>query len=133
MNTDETHLNQLAIAHYAVGGFMALFACFPLIHLGLGLAMIMGGGETFLDQSGEAPPELVGWIFFIIGLLCFLFGQAVSISVIISGRFLKRRKHYLFSFILACIACTFVPFGTVLGVFTILVLSRESVKEIYGR
>jgi len=34
--------------------------------------------------------------------------------------------------VLACIACAFMPFGTVLGIFTIIVLSRESVKEIYG-
>jgi hypothetical protein len=53
-----------------------------------------------------------------VGLLFFALGQALSISVIVSGRFLKQRKHYMFSFIMACLACAAFPFGTILGVFT---------------
>jgi hypothetical protein len=34
---------------------------------------------------------------------------------------------------MACIQCAFFPFGIVLGVFTIIVLSRESVKGVFGR
>lgn len=57
---------------------------------------------------------------------------SIAFSIILSGRFLQQRKHYWFSFVLACIACAFMPFGTVLGVFTIIVLSRDSVKAFYG-
>jgi hypothetical protein len=32
MAEDESYLNGLAIGHYVVGGIMALFARFPLIH-----------------------------------------------------------------------------------------------------
>jgi hypothetical protein len=131
MNEDESHLNSLAIAHYAVGGFMVLFSCLPLIHMFIGLAVIFGG-EGMVDDQGQPAPEWFGWLFFSIGLAGFLIGQAISICVIVSGRFLRRRKNYWFSFVLACIACAFMPFGTVLGIFTIIVLSRESVKEIYG-
>ncbi len=109
---------------------MAVFACLPLIHLGVGAAVLMGMEMT--DDSGQPAPMWFGWLFFIIGLAGFLVGQAISVSVILSGRFLKQRKHYWFSFVLACIACTFMPFGTVLGVLTIIVLSRDSVKALYG-
>jgi len=34
---------------------------------------------------------------------------------------------------MAGVECMFMPFGTVLGVFTIIVLMRPSVKEIFGR
>jgi hypothetical protein len=33
---------------------------------------------------------------------------------------------------MAGVACMFMPFGTVLGVFTIVVLLRDSVKELFG-
>lgn len=36
----------------------------------------------------------------------------------------------MFCLIMAGIACLFMPFGTVLGVFTIVVLTRESVREM---
>jgi hypothetical protein len=32
----------------------------------------------------------------------------------------------------ACVSCVFMPIGTILGVFTILVLSRPSVKSAFG-
>jgi hypothetical protein len=33
---------------------------------------------------------------------------------------------------IAGIECIFIPFGTVLGVFTIIVLMRPTVKELFG-
>lgn len=131
MNQDESHLNGLTIGHYVVGGLAALFACLPLIHMFIGLAVLFGG-EGMMDDRGNPAPEWFGWLFFLIGLVAFLIGQVIAVSIILSGRFLKQRKHYWFSFVLACIACAFMPFGTVLGIFTILVLSRDSVKTLYG-
>jgi hypothetical protein len=130
MNEDESHLNALAISHYVVGGLAALFACFPLIHLGVGLAFILGV-EGMVDEQGQPPPDWFGWIFFLMGLAAFLIGQAVAVSIILSGRFLKQRRRYMFSFVVACVACLFMPVGTILGIFTIIVLSRQSVKELY--
>ena len=136
MTEDESHLDSLAIAHYVIGGLMALFACFPLFHMFIGLSIALGIGEMgqALDEAeGSGPPAFFGWFFFGMGFMCFLLGQATAISVMLSGRFIKQRKNYLFTFILACVACMFVPIGTILGVFTIIVLSRESVKTLYGR
>jgi len=141
-NQDDSHLNTLAIIHYIMGGFMALFACIPLVHFFLGLSILLGWGNmqgAMVEQNaGQStsppfPPELFAWLFFGMGLLFFLVGQAISIAVVVSGRFLHQRKNYLFSFIMACILCTFMPFGTALGIFTIIVLSRDSVKTLYGR
>jgi hypothetical protein len=50
-----------------------------------------------------------------------------------AGIFLGRRKHYTFCLVMGCIECVFFPFGTALGVFTILVLVRESVKQLFGK
>lgn len=131
MNEDESHLNALAISHYVVGGLAALFACFPMIHASVGLALILGA-ESMMDDQAQPPPDWFGWFFFLMGLAAFLIGQAFAVSIILSGRYLKQRRRYMFSFVVACIACVFMPFGTVLGVFTIIVLSRKSVKELYG-
>lgn len=132
MNEDEQHLNGLAIAHYVVGGLMVLFACIPLLHMGIGLAMVTGS-DGMPQELGQPVPSWFGWLFFLMGLSVFVLGQAVAVSIIVSGRFLKQRRNYWFSFVLACIACTFMPVGTVLGVFTIIVLSRDSVKALYYR
>jgi hypothetical protein len=43
-----------------------------------------------------------------------------------------KHTRYWFALTMACIECLFIPFGTILGVFTIIVLSRESVKELFA-
>ena len=67
-----------------------------------------------------------------VGSLLFLLGIAMPICILIAGRCLSRHKHYAFALVIACIECLFIPFGTILGVFTIIVLSRESVKELFA-
>ncbi len=39
----------------------------------------------------------------------------------------------MFCLVMACVACLFMPFGTVLGVFTIIVLARPSVQTLFSR
>jgi len=131
MSEDNEHLKLLSIFHYVVGGIGSLFACVPLIHMGLGFMFIIAP-EQITQNSCESPPEFVGWLFFIMGLVFFLLGQSIAVAIIISGRFIAKRKNYLYSFVVGCIECAFFPFGTVLGVFTIMILSRESVKETYN-
>ena len=132
MNQDESQLNALAIAHYVVGGVMVLVSCIPLIHVLIGSVFIWGWCGNFPETSNP-PPPFFGWIFFVLGIVAFVLAQVTSILVILSGRFLMKRKRYIFSFIMACLACFFVPLGTLLGIFTIIVLSRDSVKQLYER
>ena len=130
-SNDAEHLKLLATFHYVVGGLGALFACFPLIHVFLGLMMILQPG-FMAGKEGSAPPPFVGFLFAGIGITFVLLGWAAAICTIISGRMLARRRHRVFSFVIAVLLCMFMPFGTVLGIFTIIVLSRESVRRLYG-
>jgi hypothetical protein len=129
MSTDEEHLRLLAIFHFIVGGFTALFACFPLIHLVLGISLLVTTGHS--SGSEDAPPAMVGWLFIALGSVFFLVGQSLAICILLAGRFLARRTRYTFAFVVACVECVFMPFGTILGVFTILLLSKENVKQLF--
>ena len=130
-NHDVDHLKLLAIFHYVVGGLGAIFACFPLIHVFLGIMMI--ANPSFMaGKDGSAPPAFVGILFAGMGIVFVLIGWAAAACTIISGRMLARRRHRMFSFVIAALLCMFMPFGTVLGIFTIIVLSRESVRRLYG-
>jgi hypothetical protein len=61
---DAEHLKLLSIFHYVVAAMMALFGCFPIIHLAVGLAMVSG---KLGHAKGDEPfPALVGWAFMLI-------------------------------------------------------------------
>ena len=132
MNHDKEHLRLLAIFHYVVAGLAALFSFFALLYTTVGAIFIFAARHGTPKPGEELPPEFLGWIFVVLGLLLFLLGVAMAICILIAGRCLSRRKHYTFALVMACIECLFIPFGTILGVFTIIALSRESVKELFA-
>ena len=129
-NPDNEHLKLLCIFHYVVSGMAALFACIPIIHLVLGLFFILAP-EKF-GHGSQQPPAWIGWFFVVFASVLILVGWTLAVLVLMAGRFITRRKHYMFCFVMACVECIFMPFGTVLGVFTILVLNRASVKELFA-
>ncbi len=128
MDDDIRQLDLLATFHYVVAGIIALFGCFPIIHLVVGIGILMG---SFGDQKG-GPPIWFGFAFIAIALLLILMMWAMAIAVWLAGNRLKSRTNYMYCLVVAAIACTFVPFGTVLGVFTIIVLMRPTVKALFG-
>jgi hypothetical protein len=128
---DEEHLRLLSIFHYIVGGLCALFSLFPLLYTAMGSFFIYLARHGTQRPGQDAPPEIVGWFFVGIGSAFFLIGLAIAIGIVMAGRALAKRRRYWFAFIVACIECLFMPFGTILGVFTIIVLSREAVKQMF--
>lgn len=131
MEDDLKHLKLLSIFHYVVGGLAALFSCMFLIHLFIGLSVLISP-ESFSGENGAAPPQIFGYIFTFVGGFSFIFGIIFSCFIVYSGKLLKSKRKRMFSFVMACVECIFMPFGTILGVFTIIVLSKESVKRLYG-
>jgi hypothetical protein len=132
MNQDKEHLRLLAIFHYVVAGLAALFSFFPLLYTTVGAIFIFAARHGTPKPGEEPPPEFIGWIFAIVGSFLFLLGVAIAICILIAGRSLAKRTCYWFALVVACIECLFIPFGTILGVFTIVVLSRESVKALFS-
>jgi hypothetical protein len=132
MNQDREHLRLLAIFHYVVAGLAVLFSFFPLLYTTIGAIFIFAARHGTARPGEELPPEFLGWIFAVIGSVLFLIGLAMAICILIAGRSLAHCKRYSFALVMACIECVFVPFGTILGVFTIVVLSRESVRVLFS-
>jgi hypothetical protein len=132
MNPDEEQLQLLAIFHYVVAGLAALFSFFPLLYTTVGAIFIFAARHGTAKPGEDLPPEFLGWIFAVLGSLLFLIGIAMAICILIAGRSLALRKRYLFVLVMACVECLFIPFGTILGVFTIVVLSRESVRGLFS-
>ena len=124
MNQDEQQLKLLSIFHYVVGGMLAFFSCMPLLHFFIGLAMLTGA----IDDA----PSIIGLLFVVISTMFIAFGWILAICLIVAGINLAKRKRYMFCLVIAAIGCIFMPFGTVLGIFTIIVLMRPSVKELFS-
>lgn len=127
VNQDEKNLNLLSVFHYVVGGLTALFSCMFLIHVAMGIAMLTGVFEV-----EDAPPRIFAWLFILFPSAFILAGWTLSGFIIAAGRRLKRRTSHTFCLVVAGVECILMPFGTVLGVFTIVVLMKDSVRELFS-
>ncbi|HIE5094630.1 TPA: hypothetical protein ACXNC8_000634 [Stenotrophomonas maltophilia] len=130
---DADHLRTLSIAHYVVGGLIALFSLIFILHIVLGIAALTGnlpmksGGQP----SSPAEQRLFGWMFTIIGCAIVFGGVTLGAFVAYAGRCLARRRRHLLCLIVAGLACLFAPVGTVLGVFSLVTLLRPQVKAAF--
>jgi hypothetical protein len=128
---DEEHLRLLSIFHYVFGGLVAVGATIPIIHVIIGVVIAVSA--SFDRGHGGGPPVWLGLLIAIIGGALVLGGWTVAGLMLYAGRCLWRRTRYVFCLVVAAISCLFVPLGTVLGVFTIIVLNRPSVKTLFAQ
>jgi hypothetical protein len=148
-STDLSHLRTLSICHYVWGGLTMLFSCICIIYIVMGIWLARGGpanatwttstttnsGVTFstpvITQQSPPPPPAFGYMIAAMGGCAVIFGWALGTLTIISGRRLAHQRSRIFSMVMAGINCIYFPLGTLLGIFTIVVLARDSVKQLY--
>ena len=129
-NEDEQYLRLLSIFHYVVGGLTALVACIPIFHFTIGIGMIIA---SFAEPRETGLMVLPGLLFTLIAGGIMLFGWTFALGIALTGYFLSARRNYMFCLVMAGVETIFTPFGTVLGVFTIILLMRPSVKMLFRR
>jgi hypothetical protein len=129
-NQDDEHLRLISIFHYVVAGLAVLGIGFLALHYTL-MSTVFDNPEMWKDQKGGPPPaELFAafkWFYLVFGV-CLVLG---CVANLLSARFIQRRRYRTFSLLVAGINCAQFPFGTALGVFTFIVLLRDSVRERY--
>ena len=124
---DLKQLELLATFHYVLGGVVALISCIPLIHITIGLCIFIGA------LIAGSPLALLVLPFILGGTFLVVLGWSLATCLFLAGRHLNRRTCYRFCFVVACAECISVPFGTILGIFTIIALSKDSVKAAFNQ
>ena len=131
VNKDLEHLKILSICFYVLSGLTLLPVLFGVLYIVLGVFFgIALSAEP--HRAGEPPPAIFGGFFVVFGLIFALVFGAIGILALKAGLNLSKRKSYTFCFVVACLVCLWMPLGTILGVFTIIVLTRDSVKAIFA-
>jgi hypothetical protein len=122
MGNLKSNLRALAICYRIVGGFMAL------------IVSVFAVLELYRPGSGAAVAGLVtGWKMWILPLLVpVVIGAIVTVVLLEVASSLENRERRVFCLVVAWLICAFFPLGTVLGVFTILLLSRAEAERAFS-
>lgn len=138
LQQSENNLKILRVFHYVYAGLTLLGLVFLVIHY-LFMNSIMSAMPTeFPDVEGGGPapemPDMEGMLgmfvwFYVFGALICL---AVGIGNVISANFLGKKQSKIFSMVVAGVNCLNIPLGTILGVFTFVVLMKPATQVLYG-
>jgi hypothetical protein len=129
VNQDQEHLRLLSIFHYVMAGFACLLPLFSLIYIGMGAMMLSG---KMPSSPASAHGDMIsGWIFISLGSVFFVMGVLGAILNFLAGRALAKRERRTLCLVVACLNCLHMPLGTLLGVFTLVVLGRPTVKSLF--
>jgi hypothetical protein len=136
---DREHLNLLSIFYYITAGLYFLGTVFLFFYFSFINSFIIEHNNfhqmsnaifTGYYNSNKMPMEfynIFALIFYFIGGLMIL----NAILNLLTGVFIRQRKHRIFCVVIGALNCLHVPVGTAIGAFTIVILSRDSVKKIF--
>lgn len=128
---DDEHLKMLSVFHYVVAGLAVLGIAFLFFHFALMSTIFLAVANSDSGKSSSRPPPGLFAVMLVFYLIFGCVFAAAAILNFLSARYLKRRIHRDLSLITAGLNCLQIPFGTVLGVFTFIVLMRPSVRQQY--
>ncbi len=139
----ESHLHLLSVFHFVMGGFYSLGIGFIALHFFI-MRVVMTmppplmhsstsppPGISTTPPSAFMPPEIMN-IMIVFYIVMGLIIAGLATGNILAGVWLRKRIQHTMTFVVAAINCFFFPFGTALGVFTIIVLQRATVKMTYA-
>jgi hypothetical protein len=132
-HVNKDHLNLLSIFYFVIGG-LSLLGAFILLIYCIVLGAIFSNEQVQSSIQSEAP--VVNTVFSVISIVLiviFIFVLTVGILQIIAGFRLRQRRNRMFIIVMGVLALLSFPLGTALGIFTIIVLTRLSVVEMFQK
>jgi len=130
---DAEHLLLLGIFHcifaaLGLAGIGFLFVYYNMMHA------IFDNPEIWKNGKNASPPpkEFFTYADYFLRIAAG-YSAFSSVTHLLSGICLLRKKLRILSLVVAGFNCIQIPFGTILGIFTLVVLSRDSVREMYER
>jgi dipeptide/tripeptide permease len=123
----------LQIGHWVAFGLSCAGLLFLVIHyivMKTMFQMVANQPGAPTGKGSNPFEELQGMLLIGYGLAAaiFLFGGVCNF---LTARAIKQRKNRVLCFITAGYNCLHMPLGTILGVFTFIVLSRSSVRCLF--
>ena len=124
---EEDKLTLLGNLHYILAALTAFVACFPVLYFIIGVVMLGTG-----LNGGEEMPRIFALAFIILSAILVVAGWIFAVVIFIAGLRLKQRRSYSFCLVVSFLICLIIPLGTVLGIFTIIELTKEPVKAQFS-
>jgi hypothetical protein len=129
MSKDKNDLKVLAFFYFLLAGLLLLVALGCLVYFVIGVALLMD--PDFHKSSAIGLGNAFGAVIAVVFLFLFLVSGTYAVLCFLAARKMRRRVNRDFSVTVAALICILFPVGTLLGVFSLRILNRPSMLELY--
>lgn len=125
------NLELLSIFHYALAALIYLKGAAAFIFIGIGTIAVAG-------ILSESPDDMfiglfvIGLIFYVGPIIFMCLMWTFATMVLLAGRRMARRTNLTFCQVIGGLECLCLPLGTILGIFTLIALTKPETKETFS-
>lgn len=112
------HLQMLSGGYYMVGLFFGITGAI---------------GAFVLRRLANDPNFEWHNVLLSLAVFLFVFYVGLAIALIVAGHSLAMHRHYVYCLVMACFLLLNGALGIALGILTLMVLMRDSVRELFRR
>lgn len=124
---DAEHLKLLRWGYIVSAVMTGLFSIFGLFYAGMAFLIT----SLPVKEGQDAPPEQIAWLFGGVGMTMTIVMLVLMAAKLKVAKALRERRSRTLCYVVAVITLFGIPYGTLLGVLTLLVLSRPSVARSF--
>ncbi len=126
-NTVKHNLDTYKILYLIKGILTLVFSLFFMVYIGMGVFI----GAAIEADPTEDLPFNPGIIFSIIGTIGMFICIVIGVLTLLASKYIKERRNYRFIFAIAIINCLTGILGILLGVFTLIEISKPEIKALF--
>jgi len=130
IDRDAEHLRLLKLCYYILAGVTALYSLFPMVFLLFG--SLIYSGAIPMQAGPQVNPRAFASVFFGIGIAGLVLGFGSALLALLAALSLRDHRRRTFCIVVAASSCLYIPWSTLIGVSTIVVLNRPTVKALFG-
>jgi hypothetical protein len=123
-------LRLLSVGYYIQAGIAAFYTLIVLgyfVFLGAMLSIASANNDT----GQNIPPAFLTLMSTVLAII-LLFACLYTVALFLAAQWLRRSRNMLFIQVVAALSCLAIPYGTLLGIFTFMVLLRPSAKLFFS-
>lgn len=123
---DADQLRLIALLSQIYGWLAFVLSGFFLLYIIFAITVTSQPG--FFGSPNSAPPFFFRTFILVFGLIGLGLGWLNAGLSLYAGKCLRERRNWNWVMVASCLHCLNMPLGTALGVFTIIVINRPSVR-----
>jgi hypothetical protein len=127
---DVVTLKNLGIGFYVIGGLMAFSSILSIVYMAVA-GVFMGAAGASSSGPGAQEAAILGGVFLAVAVVMVLLLAGWGALLYVAGKSLRSQRRYTFCIVVAALICLHMPLGTILGIWTIVYLSKPHVKAIF--